>query len=1124
MAEARSEEEEESMIRDTREQVVRRQPNSSGGRPGRRKPEQRHSQGPLSSIRAAIKRTSPRSTALSESSRDRDRERDRDRDRRRPEITILSAEPLASTSWFPGASGGFPPPPPPAAQIWGPTIPPSIQPPPSYEEVIREKTQEQVLLPSSSTSSSSSRPASTITIATQTDPGSAPDPQDSQVRKPERPPRPPLPYPPKPSHVDDITITASQSALASPDSDSVVPNTHTAAQTQCCDLLTELCSPLTSTSGAQTDQWDQSFADVATPPTTSSHVPLERPKPRPRSRLNVQPISSKVKVQTLVKLREDGLATLAARTGTDTANQEVVQGKYLQELLEAFSADDWGFPDRRSDSSGHSQSESEEGDAEEDEEDMATLKARIQAFEQQQQVADGSCGDGNNRDFVVTKRPEPRPRPRLQGQPAKSVPPTVAPKPKNFSHAPKPSGKAFWEDDGLTAGSADSGSTEALKTTETPSTDSNPKPQTATKPTPSCTPKSAPALAPQPCKNTEKPPVTPKPQSAIETLPSGTPSLAPAPVPAPRPPPPKHTPSVSETPSPANPKPPPRPPVAPRASVGASHQDKSTAAGHTTPPPPRPSVEVSSGAQAGSDKTQDTANQTVKVGSGRPGIPTKPAALTSPRRSSAPNLDPKHTRASPMPPDLNPVSPKPTAASPATAPKPSGPAPVPTPGFKPPTPAPAPALRKSPVIQTKPETTSTANPNSSDPPLPPRPSSVKLLPLRPPPIKSIPGRPPPPAINSTSSANQLTPPPAKTSPAPSVSPASQSSPSQTASSPSSVSANQMQSQRAPKRGPPLPPRPKPGHPLYNSYAEVLIVLDDPSPSEPLSGEGRSQTAVTPLINPLECLLDLDTQPEPVADQDSQSKLALEGLSLSDSQSILPVQPPEQKEQPDPPPVSGPRCVALFDYEGEEDDELTFSQSDVIALLELIGQEWGRGQIHGRIGIFPLNFTEVVEPPTQPASSPGETAKPTSTDTAVTESAVDPKAPKTSQHPDSEAKEWAVAVFDFPGQTAEDLSFHKGALIQVTEHIDAEWRRGRLEGREGIYPAAFTQSCQAQPIPGEQSAVKGVAKFDFTPESEDELTLKVGDIITQVESVDEQWILGVVGGKRGIVPKNYISLL
>uniref|UniRef100_A0A8P4K9H2 SH3 domain-containing protein n=1 Tax=Dicentrarchus labrax TaxID=13489 RepID=A0A8P4K9H2_DICLA len=982
------------------------------------------------------------------------------------------------------------------------------QPPPSYEEVIREKTQEQVLLPSSSSHSSSSpsRPATTKTIAIQTDPGSAPDPQDPQLRRPVRPPRPRVPYPPKPS--DDIAIPASQSTLNSLDSVVETVTHAAAAHTQCCELLTDLCSPLTSTSGAQTDQWDQSVAavEVASPPTTSSQVPSERPRPRPRSKLSLQPASNEVKVQTLVKLREDGLATLAARAGTDTSNQqEVSQGKYLQELLEAFSADDWGFPDRRSDSSGHSQSEGEEGGEEEDEEDMATLKARIQAFEQQQQqVADGSCGD-SNKDFVATKKPEPRPRPRLQQ--TKSGPPTVAPKPKNLSHAPKPSTKVFWED---------SGTIEVLKPAETPS-DLNPKTQTATEPEPSCTPKPAPAVGPQ-----QKPLITPKPQSATESLLSSTPSPSPAsaPVPAPRPPPPKLTPSVSESPSLANPKPPPRPPVAPRASVGAPHPDRSTAAGLTTPTLPlRPSVEVSSGAQTETQAPQDSTNQTVKAGSGRPGVPTKPAALISPRRASAPNLAPKPTGASPAPPDPNAVPPKPTVAAPLTAPKPSGPASGPTSGLKPPAPAPAPALRKGPVVQAKPETSSTANTNSTDPPLPPRPSSVKLLPLRPPPIKSTPGRPPPPAVTSTSSANQMTPPLSKTSPAPSVSPASQSSPPHTTTPPSPVSANQTQSQRAAKRGPPLPPRPKPGHPLYNSYTkqEVLIVLDDPSPSEPLSGEGRSQTAV---INPSQCLLDLDTQPEPVPDQDSQSKRALEGLSLSDSQSILPVLPTDQKEQPEPPPVSGPRCVALFDYEGEEDDELTFSQGDVIALLELIGQEWGRGQIHGRIGIFPLNFAEVVEPPPPQPAPPGETEEPASTDKTVAEST----APKTSQEPDSEEKEWATALFDFPGQTPEDLSFHKGALIHVIEHIDAEWRRGRLEGREGLFPAAFTQSCQAQPIPGQQAAARAMAKFDFTAESEDELTLKVGDIISQVEPVDEQWILGIVSGKRGLVPKNYISLL
>ncbi|CAJ1085765.1 SH3 domain-containing protein 19-like isoform X1 [Xyrichtys novacula] len=1077
MAEARSEEEEENMMRDTREQVVRRQPNSSGGRPDRRKPEHRHSQGPLSSIRAAIKRTSNRSTSLSESSRDRERDRERDRDRRRPEITILSAEPLASTSWFPGASGGFPPPPPPAAQIWGPTIPPSIQPPPSYEEVIREKTQEQVLLPSSSSSlpSSSSRPVSSITIATQTDSGSAPDHQDSQARRPVRPPRPRLPTLLKSSSVDEVAPT---------------PNTPP----PCCDLLTELCSPLTANSRAQTDQWDQSFAalDVAAPPTTSSQVPSERPKPRPRTRLSAPPISNEVKVQTLVKLREDGFATIAARAGANSANQEVSQGKYLQELLEAFSADDWGFPERQSSSSGNSQSESEEGD--EEEEDMATLRARIQAFEQQQQqVADGSCGEAN-KDFI-TKKPEPRPRPRLQ--PTKSAPPTVAPKPKNFSQASKPSTKVFWEDP---SSASDSCSIESPKPAETPPQDSDPEPVAATEPAPTTTPKPALTLGPQPYKPPEKPLITPKPQAVTETLQSGTP------VPTPRPPPPKLTPSDQQT------KPPPRPPVAPRASLGGPSQEKSTTAGQTTPTlPPRPSVEVSSGAatETKSEETPEVTNQAAKPGGNRPGIPTKPAGLTSLRRSSAPNLAPKPTGASPTPSESNPAPPKPIA--PTTAPKPQGPTPGPAPSMKPLTTAPSPALRKGPVIQNKPETANTVTPDSSDPPLPPRPTGVKLLPLRPPPIKSIPGRPPPPSITSPPASTQITAPTPQTAPTPLVSQASRSSPPP--QSPSSVSANQIQSQKLSKRGPPLPPRPKPGHPLYNSCTkqEVLIVLDDPTPAELPLGEGRSQTSI---INQTQCLLDLDVQPDPPLDQDSQSKPALEDLSLSDSQSIIPVQPTEQKEQPDPPPVSGPRCVALFDYEGEEEDELTFSQGDVIALLELIGQEWGRGQIHGRVGIFPLSFTEVVEPLKQE-----ETTKLT-TETPVMEK----RAPVTSQKSDPEVKEWAVALFDFPGQTAEDLSFHKGALIEVMGHVDAEWRRGRLEGREGLYPAAFTQSCQAQPITAQQSSLKGVAKFDFTAESEDELTVKVGDMVTQVETVDEQWILGVAGGKRGIVPKNYISLL
>ncbi|XP_015244286.1 PREDICTED: SH3 domain-containing protein 19-like [Cyprinodon variegatus] len=1006
------------------------------------------SQGPLSSIRAVIKRTS-RSTSVLETPRDRER------DRRRPEITILAAEPLPSTSWFSGAVGGIPPPPPPPAQIWGPTIAPVLQPPPSYEEVIREKTQEQVLLPPAS----NSPPVSRTTIATQTDPGPAPNPRE---RRSGRPPRPPPPCTIRSSDTDDLNITSSQSAVSSSETNSVTSNTHplpvthSSTHTQCSASLSEQHLSSLLTCGGQTHQWDQSLPaeELAPPPDASTHVPLERPRPRPRTRLGRQP-ANEVKVQTLVKLREDGLATLAARAAGGRTNPEGNQGPYLQELLEAFSSDDWGFPDPHSEDS---QSES----GEEDGEDMATLRARIQAFEQQ--VADGGCGDTAGVHTVTTEgsvatRPEPRPRPRLLGQQAKSIPPAIAPKPKNLPAAPKPSSRAFWEDGGAAGESGKPGTPEVCPV------ESHPETQTTAEPSSTRTTQSD-------LGSELKPSITAKPQNVTDPLPSGTP------VPAPRPPPPKLTHTISAGSSPPNPRAPRRPPVAPRASLGASQQEKS-------------SEEVGG----------EAVTQTAKGGSSRSTV--KPAAPASPRRASAPNLAPKPTLVPPARPDPNPVPPKPTAVNPVAPTKPPGPPGPPKP------PTPAPAMRKGSIPQSKHETENPPNPASSDTSLPLRPPSVKLLPLRPPPIKAAPGRPPPPAINSSPSTNQI---------AASTTPAGRSSPSHSSSS--TPTANQMQTQRVAKKGPPLPPRPKPGHPLYSSYMkqEVLIVLDDPipTPTEPQeSDEGKNQSSV---ISPPQCLLDSDPQPEPVQDKESESKTVIEDLNQPDIQSILPA---ELKEQPDPPAVSGPRCVALFDYEGEEEGELTFSQGDVIALLELVGEEWGRGQIHGRAGIFPLNFTEVLEPlPEITSSSSVETSKLESTEPGETENSV------TVKPSELETEEWVVALFDFSGQTAEDLSFHKGALIQVTEHIDADWRRGRLDGREGLYPAAFTQPCQAQPITGQQSAAKGTAKavFDFTAENEDELTLKVGDIITQVESVDEQWIMGVVSGKRGIVPKNYISFL
>ncbi|CAG0883810.1 unnamed protein product [Darwinula stevensoni] len=53
-------------------------------------------------------------------------------------------------------------------------------------------------------------------------------------------------------------------------------------------------------------------------------------------------------------------------------------------------------------------------------------------------------------------------------------------------------------------------------------------------------------------------------------------------------------------------------------------------------------------------------------------------------------------------------------------------------------------------------------------------------------------------------------------------------------------------------------------------------------------------------------------------------------------------------------------VALFPYEAQNDDELTFAKGDHIIVTEHISSDWWKGDLHGIIGVFPANHVEVLK--------------------------------------------------------------------------------------------------------------------------------------------------------------------
>ena len=55
-----------------------------------------------------------------------------------------------------------------------------------------------------------------------------------------------------------------------------------------------------------------------------------------------------------------------------------------------------------------------------------------------------------------------------------------------------------------------------------------------------------------------------------------------------------------------------------------------------------------------------------------------------------------------------------------------------------------------------------------------------------------------------------------------------------------------------------------------------------------------------------------------------------------------------------------RCEALYDYDGQQSDELTIRPGDVIYVTDKIDEDWWQGNLDGTIGIFPANYVEEVE--------------------------------------------------------------------------------------------------------------------------------------------------------------------
>ncbi|XP_045213142.2 uncharacterized protein LOC123563976 isoform X20 [Mercenaria mercenaria] len=124
-----------------------------------------------------------------------------------------------------------------------------------------------------------------------------------------------------------------------------------------------------------------------------------------------------------------------------------------------------------------------------------------------------------------------------------------------------------------------------------------------------------------------------------------------------------------------------------------------------------------------------------------------------------------------------------------------------------------------------------------------------------------------------------------------------------------------------------------------------------------------------------------------------------------------------------------KARGLYNFTAQNSRELPFRKGDIVYLIRQIDSNWFEGEKNGRVGIFPVNYVEVL--------------------TSIEE------ASSAAQQSEGQAR----AKYNFNSQTSVELPLRKGEIVTLLRNVDENWFEGRFGNRQGIFPVAYVEVLQ-----------------------------------------------------------------
>ncbi|XP_018567017.1 SH3 domain-containing kinase-binding protein 1 [Anoplophora glabripennis] len=122
----------------------------------------------------------------------------------------------------------------------------------------------------------------------------------------------------------------------------------------------------------------------------------------------------------------------------------------------------------------------------------------------------------------------------------------------------------------------------------------------------------------------------------------------------------------------------------------------------------------------------------------------------------------------------------------------------------------------------------------------------------------------------------------------------------------------------------------------------------------------------------------------------------------------------------------------------------------------------------------------------------------------------------------------IVEYDYTAKEPDELTIKKGDIIKDVVKKQGGWWEGVLKDKKGMFPDNFVRALDkdSSVILRNKKDVSRIRQcrvvFSYNQDHEDELNLNVGDVINIIGEEEEGWWRGVLNGKQGVFPSNFVE--